>query len=398
MRKILFILLTAVLLSAALPSLAEEARDITKSCRLTRNDRNFSTKELLDRKYTTYQTLNKGAYLTVDGKGKELSGLFLQFFDHSAEIAVQVQQDGEWVTVAEGGRHLSDWFPLPAGTTAARVANTSRGRIYLAEVTAFGSGDRPRNAASWRDLDKADLMLLAAHPDDELLWFGGLLPTYAGERGLNVQVVYAVTSTPQRRLELLDGLWTCGVDTYPIWLGMTDKRTKTLDAMYQKWSKNKLFGNLTEAIRRVRPEVLVTQDFKGEYGHGAHRAMADAAVNCVRQAADETRFKESAGKYGTWQVKKLYIHLYDKAQIRLDWHVPLAAFAGKDGMQIATEALACHASQTRNGWEMTEGGSTDNTLFGLYFTAVGPDEAGDDLMEHIPQAGDIEWTEDEIDV
>ena len=52
----------------------------------------------------------------------------------------------------------------------------------------------------WQDLDKAELMLLVAHPDDELLWFGGLLPTYAGQRGLKVQVVYAAAPSPFRRL------------------------------------------------------------------------------------------------------------------------------------------------------------------------------------------------------
>jgi LmbE family N-acetylglucosaminyl deacetylase len=36
----------------------------------------------------------------------------------------------------------------------------------------------------------ADLVLFSAHGDDEHLFFAGLLPTYAEERGYRVQVVY----------------------------------------------------------------------------------------------------------------------------------------------------------------------------------------------------------------
>ena len=46
-------------------------------------------------------------------------------------------------------------------------------------------------AREWQpSCEKADLLLIVAHPDDELLWFGGALPTYAGERGMAVQVMY----------------------------------------------------------------------------------------------------------------------------------------------------------------------------------------------------------------
>lgn len=129
--------------------------------------------------------------------------------------------------------------------------------------------------------------------------------------------------------------------------------------------------------------MVVTQDFRGEYGHGAHRVVADAASKCIHYAADSEKFPASAENYGIWQVKKLYVHLYGENQLRMDWHQPLNAFDGKDSMTVATEALNCHVSQILAGWEMTEGGDMDNALFGLYYTAVGPDEAGNDLMEHI---------------
>ena len=100
--------------------------------------------------------------------------------------------------------------------------------------------------------------------DDDLLWFGGLLPTYAGEKDLSVQVTYLVPSIGYRRLELLDGLWHCGVETYPIFLEIPDKRAPNLSAQYKLWNKNHLINRVAEAIRQVRPEVIVTQDERGE--------------------------------------------------------------------------------------------------------------------------------------
>ncbi len=144
----------------------------------------------------------------------------------------------------------------------------------------------------------------------------------------------------------------------------------------------------TGFIRQYRPEVVVTHDLNGEYGHGGHRAVADTVRTSVQYAADASRYADSAREYGVWQVKKLYLHLYAENRIRMDWHVPLSRFGGRDGMTVATEALDLHRSQVANGWAMEEGGSCDNSVFGLYFTAVGPDEAGGDLFEHIGQTED----------
>ena len=321
--------------------------------------------------------------MEIESTEQALSGLKLQFYERASACRVDVWQDGDWAELTEIGNFLSDWVDLPTDTHRVRLTNLSKGRMYLAELTAYGEGDKPANAPAWQVLDKADMMLVVAHPDDELLWFGGLLPTYAGERNLAVQVVYVVPTTPNRRLELLDGLQHCGVTAYPAFVGMRDARSNTLAGQYKRWNKNRLFETMTGFVRRYKPDVLVTQDFNGEYGHGAHRATADAAVKAVTYAANAQKYSGSAAAYGTWSVSKIYVHLYAEQQLKLDWHVPLTAFDGKDGETIAAEALAYHVSQMKHGWAMEEGGDNDNTLFGLYATTVGPDVLGNDLMENI---------------
>ena len=54
-----------------------------------------------------------------------------------------------------------------------------------------------------------------------------------------------------------------------------------------------------------------------------------------------------------------------------------------DGEDVAQEAMLCHKSQVKHGWQVEDGGENDNSLFGLYFTCVGPDEAKNDFLEHI---------------
>ena len=147
---------------------------------------------------------------------------------------------------------------------------------------------------------------------------------------------------------------------------------------------------VTEVIRKHQPEVMVTHGEKGEYGHGAHRAACDAAKNCVKLAAKSSQFTKSAKEYGTWQVKKLYLHEYRKNVIPCDWNKPLEAFGGKTGFQVAEEAFAFHRSQVRRNWAFEAVGSHDNTLFGLYFTKVGQDTGIGDFMEHTPAAEEAE--------
>ena len=61
-----------------------------------------------------------------------------------------------------------------------------------------------------------------------------------------------------------------------------------------------------------------------------------------------------------------------------------SSFGGKNGFEIAGEAFLFHVSQVKIGhYEFTPVGDHDNTAFGLYYTAVGPDTGLNDFMENI---------------
>jgi hypothetical protein len=140
---------------------------------------------------------------------------------------------------------------------------------------------------------------------------------------------------------------------------------------------------VTEWIRRFQPEVLLTQDVGGEYGHGAHRVCADAAMHCIGLAADAKKYPGSVKAYGTWDVPKCYIHLYPENVVDMDWRQPLASFGGRTSFEVAEDAFRCHVSQQKTDYHVEDWGSCDNSLFGLYRSLVGPDEEKNDFFEHL---------------
>ena len=131
------------------------------------------------------------------------------------------------------------------------------------------------------------------------------------------------------------------------------------------------------------PEVVVTHDVNGEYGHGAHKVAADAAQRCIALAADAAWQDEQLAYKQPWQVKKLYLHLYELGQLRMDWRVPLDAFDGKTAFDMAEAAFQCHTSQLKTGYCVEDFGPYDNAVFGLTFSAVGEDQDKNDFFEHI---------------
>ena len=382
--KRIYIAMAALLMLLTASALADEAQDITHACTFVRKTSQVNFAPMMDDNYNSWYTMNVRRVVEIHAE-EEISGVYLQLFRYPAKLEVLALAGEEWIPAgALNGEYLTGFIPVPEGTRQIRVVNNTGSRVDVAEITIFGAGEKPARIPVWEAPGKADLLLVATHPDDELLWFGGLLPTYAGERDLAVQVAYLVPTMGFRRLELLDGLWHCGVETYPLFLEMPDMRASSLSAQYKLWNKNSLLNKVVAAIRQVQPEVIVTHDERGEYGHGAHRACADVCKLAVTAAADATAHKESAKQYGVWQAKKLYLHLYKENQLRMNWHLPLDAFGGQDGLTVATQALDFHVSQTKNGWAMEDGGLYDNALFGLYFTAVGEDQVQNDFMENIP--------------
>ena len=395
MKKWLIALLTLLALSLSV-AFAAEANDITEDCKFKVCSSGRKYTLMTDKKYTSYWESNKikTPWIAITApEGKPIAGLYVCFGNMPESWEIQTSDDGkDWFTAVPGDtRFLHAYVALPQPAQHVRLAVTSEKKTALRinDLFVLSEGDLPDWVQVWQPTEeKADILFLSTHPDDELIFFGGAIPTYAVEQQRKVVVASFTRSNTTRSSELLNGLWHMGVRTYPVIGNFKDSYAKNLKAAYKTaGGKGKVNEWIVGLYRQYKPEVVVTQDTNGEYGHKQHMMIADAAQNCIALAANEDEFTASTIAYGTWQVKKLYLHLYPENQITFDWTVPLKSMNGATGIELAEEAYTLHKTQASSGMSVTETGTKyDNRVFGLAFTTVGEDVRKDDFLENIYDA------------
>lgn len=257
----------------------------------------------------------------------------------------------------------------------------------LCDIYFLDFGELPDWVQVWQEpYESADMLFIPTHADDEILFFGGAIPYYAGELGKKVQVAYMTNHWGERYRphELLNGLWTMGETAYPVIGPFPDLYSESLPHAKTLYEEDEVIGFMVELIRRFKPYVILGHDINGEYGHGVHMYNTDALIKALEISNDPAQYAESAEKYGVWDVPKTYLHLYEKNVINLEWDIPLERFGGKTGFDVAKDAFVCHDSQ--NDYMVVERTKTSKfccTLFGLYRTTVGEDVEKNDFLENV---------------
>lgn len=400
------------------PAKAEtgEASDIRSSTTITgRGYNSFSF--LFDNNTTSY---NKSAGNTVIHLKNDagIGSIYLLLHKVYGSYTIIDNSTGATITAGEQG-FLHEYVDLAHQFGYAPKSVTidfANGAVQLSEIYVFSEGTPPDFVQIWQPPleGKADLVLFATHGDDDQLFFAGLLPLYAGELGLNVQVVYLTNHRSgyvdnARMHEMINGLWAVGVTAYPMWGNFADFRIDSLQGTYNAYAnsynttKDDLLSFVVEQIRRFKPLVAVGHDLKGEYGHGMHMVYADLLVQALKLTKDPTAYPASADTYGTWEIQKLYLHLYQENQIVMDYDQPLSTFGGLSAFQVTQKlGFPCHKSQQWTWFkDWLNGGSVPITsatqistynpcYFGLYHTTVGPDVQKNDFMENIVTYGQQE--------
>ena len=359
----------------------------------------------------SYADCVEATELTVSASS-EIRGLYIIFYDTPADVTVY--SDGEIVHAPADYLHK---FISLENCPSVEIIISFDGKAALAEVTAYGSSS-PDGVQIWEPpCEAADLLLCTTHADDEQLFFAGILPYYAGERGFDVQVIYFTDHTDKaiRRHELLNGLWTVGVTHYPVIGILPDEYSRSNDAEdAYDWAvenaashgitEDDLVSFYTDQIRRFKPLIAVCHDLRGEYGHGQHILNVRTFLKAAEQSGDPENCKESAETYGVWDVKKIYVHLYDENEVVMDFDKPLDAFGGLTAFQVSQRGFACHHSQ-HGGWfddwmygkNRTLSKAADINVdpykrsdcyyspcrYGLYKSTVGEDVLCNDLAENI---------------
>ncbi len=389
-KRILICCALALLLLACISSaLALEAADLTERCKYDLNGLS-NAKNIMDRKYTTYweskATVSPQVVITAP---EPVYGLYLCFRAKPRSYEIQADRGSGWETVCEGHPEFLHVYYELDGAEKIRICTSEEGKTTIGfnEVAVFGEGRVPEWVQRWEEVpEKTDLMFVVAHPDEEAIFLGGAIPVYAVEREHSAAVVTLTYGNPSRRSEFLNSLWSMGYRSYPIIGSFKDGKAKDAKAAFKTAGQDKVLSFVTEAIRRCKPEVMVTLDENGEGKNGQRMMTAEACRQCFDLAGNENTDKDTAALYGTWQPQKLYLHLYGDDRTVMDWEAPLESRNGISGMGAAYYAYLYY--KTQDASELTvygTGKKYESNSFGLCKSLVGEDRERNDFLENIPE-------------
>jgi N-acetyl-1-D-myo-inositol-2-amino-2-deoxy-alpha-D-glucopyranoside deacetylase len=188
------------------------------------------------------------------------------------------------------------------------------------------------------------MLLVHAHPDDETIGTGATMAKYAadgahvclvtctlGEEGEVVVPHLAhlaadkADALGQHRIgELADAMRALGVSDHRFlggagrWRdsGMMGLPTNDDPACFWQADLDLAVGELVRVIREVRPQVVITYDENGGYGHPDHIQAHRVAVAGFDAAGDPARYPD-AGE--PWSPTKLYYTAFPKSFLRLGY-------------------------------------------------------------------------------
>ncbi|MBR7040925.1 MAG: PIG-L family deacetylase [Clostridia bacterium] len=392
MKRLLSLICCAVLLISLLPARAAgstKAKNITQKCKFTASSGSINkVKDNNFKSYKQYWESHAGSSTIriAFPKGVTPGGIVVEWFVPFKEFEYrQYASASDIISVESSDEYFKGHVTyLAVDPSAIGVELEVRKSGKICRITVFSAGEEIADFQKWNKNvpDKVDLLMIVAHQDDEQLWFGGLLPYYGVVREKQVQVVYMTNCGRSRIEESLNGLYVMGLRNVPEVAGFKNAYLDYNECVDLWGGSDNIVRSLVRMIRMYKPDVLVTHDLNGEYGHPQHKVTARHMEEAVKAAKDPSRYPESAEQYGAWEVKKLYIHLYNNNVIHMDWNTPCEALGGKTPLQVAALGYKQHKSQQK-AYSMDDGKKYDNTKFGLAYSAVGEDVNKNDLFENI---------------
>ncbi|WP_279104923.1 PIG-L family deacetylase [Gordonia paraffinivorans] len=150
------------------------------------------------------------------------------------------------------------------------------------------------------------LLLVHAHPDDESLWTGGLTARHVDSGGEADLVMCTWAEGTVRHRELTDAVGILGMPRPPIMLGYADDRRPESAPDTERLCAAPFDDQvraLTKHIRELQPDIVVTYDALGIYGHPDHVHAHRLAVAAVDAAASHKLYHRAGP---AWRVRSLY--------------------------------------------------------------------------------------------
>lgn len=385
-RCLLFLLL--VLLCVPTLAVAEDepaATDLTGFLQLVQTGGHGKAREKLIQKslnesetYAAYELIS----LAWPAAAERPETLCIQWGTLPESVRIlEVRADGTVLSDTAAESLYDAVIPLSPETDHVTLIAGEKG-MSIARLRLYGAGTLPAPFYDWQDTPHGlDYLIVATHPDDDVLFMGGVIPIYGSERGYVGTVLYVTSPSRGRINEAQLGAWEMGARVRPLFLGFTDIAVSVRTEYVNRFLPEVVTRALVRAFRTYRPLVVFTHDVNGEYGHWQHKIVSAAVQDAVRLSADPTYDPDSATEYGTWTVQKLYVHLYETDPLVLDVNTPLDSRDGRTALEIAKTAFLMHASQ-QNGHHHVQS-DTDRYALSRFGMAYGTVPAGADAFDNI---------------
>lgn len=274
------------------------------------------------------------------------------------------------------------------------------------------------------------LLGVFAHPDDEGMTSGALIQYNAA--GIETGLVYATRgevgeiadpalATPENLAQVREGEMRAAADVLDVrnlWFldyrdsGMAGTADNTNPRAFVQVNSAEVVGKLVKIIREFRPQVIVTFDESGAYGHPDHIAIYRHTTSAFHAAADAVQYPQLGAAHA---VSKLYYSSFPRSAMRAigEWMSTQnyeGSFSGLDPekMGMPDELIsvwlnvAAQRVQKDRSWSMHRTQLDPNNLlakvpeevqrkwrnyecFQLAATRVGPDLPGENnLFARIP--------------
>jgi len=166
------------------------------------------------------------------------------------------------------------------------------------------------------------LLAVFAHPDDEAFGTGGTLSRYAA-KGYKVCLVCATRgeageisdpsfATPENLGQVREQELRCAAETMGISelifldyrdSGMAGTPENEDPRAFDNATAEEVVPRLVGIIRHLRPQVIVTFEPNGGYGHPDHKAIHRHTLEAFHAAADAERFPQQGPP---WQATRLF--------------------------------------------------------------------------------------------
>lgn len=386
-KRFLAVILASLFL--LIPASAFAVSHMNADCTIEIHADNVNMKNLTDYTYSTTVRFKEGDWFSVKWTpSKPVAAIYWEWKSIPKRALVECLNDaGEVVSSREYANKIRFLTVFPEEGVHEVRMTVLKGSGQMSELFTYNSKQVPSKAVVWEEpLDKADIMLVETHGNDDCLIFGAVLPNYT-DRGYTIQVVDLACDTIGRQRESSGGSYVCGLRNFKTFFEFN-----SLLSSYKQYRDDWMsqspdpYERLTAEIRRVRPAVVITHDKEtGESGDASHKLTAEITEKCVEAAADPTQYPDSAKKYGTWQVKKLYMHLAKENPITIDIDTPLESFGGKTAHEVSVEGIALwHGGEFPELTRAVQNRKYAPSDYGLVFSAVGEDVQKNDFLENIP--------------